>query len=74
MYKAWSAKAPEESELARAIELHLNEFAEEVISVAYAIGDQHYALVVYRPIDARELVSMQSALAEAVQIIDDAQG
>jgi hypothetical protein len=51
MYRAWTASAERPEDLSRAVEVHLNEFAGEIISVAYAVHQGHHALVVYRPIE-----------------------
>ena len=71
MYKTWTASAGKPEQLARAVELHLNEYAGEVIAVAYAVSDRHYALVVYRELDARAFQDAESAVAVAEHIIDE---
>jgi hypothetical protein len=73
MFKAWSARARDQQALERTIEAHLNEFADEVVSVAYAVADQHYALIVYRPLETEEEAA-GVAVAVAEQIIDEHQG
>ena len=68
MYRVWTASADDPEELSRAVEVHLNEFAEEIISVGYAVDAGHHALVVYRPIEvgavAAEAVATTDALLE----------
>ena len=73
MFKAWTAMAEDQQELERAIEVHLNEFADEIISVAYAVAGHHYALVVYRALEMEE-AGAEVAVAAAEQIIDEYQG
>lgn len=68
MYRTWSAQAPEAEDLARLVEQHLNEFAADVISVAYSVDRVHHVLVVYRPIDLE--LEARDAVTVAEQIID----
>jgi hypothetical protein len=70
MYKAWTGSAEDAESLARALEAHLNEFADEVYSVGYAVTDRHHALAVYRAIDS--IGSTERAVAVAESIIDEA--
>ncbi|MGH2441588.1 MAG: hypothetical protein ACRDFX_00290 [Chloroflexota bacterium] len=70
MYKVWATSAENAGELARSIERHLNEFAEEVISVCYEVDTGHHALVVYRANGTMVEVREEEAVAEAEQIID----
>ena len=72
MFKAWSGSAGNAEALARSLEAHLNEFAEQVISVGYAISGGHHALVVYRTIDISESEPTQTAVEVAESILDDA--
>jgi hypothetical protein len=69
MYKTWVSSAADAETLARDLEVHLNEFASEVISVSYAVSNVHSVLAVYRDIDH----STEAAVAVAEQIIDGAQ-
>lgn len=71
MYKALTISATLPDELARGVEAHLNEFAAEIVSVSYAIGDGHHALVVYREIDTSGEAASDQAVAVAEQIIED---
>jgi hypothetical protein len=66
MYRAWTASADSPEELSRAVEVHLNEFAEEIISVGYAVDRGHHALVVYRPIDVEASAAAAVATADAL--------
>ncbi|GAC1321154.1 MAG: hypothetical protein NVSMB22_06320 [Chloroflexota bacterium] len=72
MYKTWTAHAEDADALARSLEAHLNEFAEEVVSVSYAIGTDHCVLAVYRQIDAGTDVREEAAVTLAEKIIDEA--
>jgi hypothetical protein len=70
MFKAWATSAPDGQTLARAVEAHLNEYADEVVSVAYAVTDRHHILAVYRPLDAAPGLGEEAAVAVAEQIIE----
>lgn len=70
MYVTWSHSAEDGDALARALEAHLNEFADEVISVSYAIDRAHHVLVVYRGIES---VADAQVVAVAEQIVDSVQ-
>lgn len=69
-YQTWTACDRDAEALARALEAHLNEFAERVISVAYAVTDQHYVLAVYEPVDTVLTDEEEAAVTVAEQIID----
>jgi hypothetical protein len=73
MYKTWTAAAIDPTLLARDLEAHLNEYADEVISVAYAIGQDHRVLAVYRAIDAASGAVQENAVSVAEQILDHSQ-
>jgi hypothetical protein len=51
MYRTWTGSAEDPETVARALEVHLNEYAEEVVSVCYAVAHSHYVLAVYREVD-----------------------
>ena len=70
MYKTWTGSATEASEVARALEAHLNEFADEIVSVSYAVGEEHCVLAVYRPIDMSHEAGEETAVAVAEQLLD----
>jgi hypothetical protein len=70
MFKTWTTSAADAETAARDLEAHLNEFAEEVISVAYAVERGHHVLAVYREI---EPMADGAVVAVAEQIIDHAQ-
>lgn len=73
MFKTWTASAKELPALARAVEGHLNEFAEEVISVSYAIaGAEHHVLVVYRPVELELDATLEAAVSVAEDIVESA--
>lgn len=74
MFKTWAISGEELPALARAVEGHLNEFAEEVISVSYAIAadDQHHVLVVYRPVELEHDASLEAAVSIAEDIVESA--
>jgi hypothetical protein len=73
MYKTWVSSAANAETLARDLEVHLNEFASEVISVSYAVSNVHSVLAVYRDIDLTVAQPAEAAVAVAEQIIDGAQ-
>jgi hypothetical protein len=74
MYRAWTASADDPEELSRAVELHLNEFAAEIVSVAYAVDRSHHALVVYRPIGAEVSEDAAEAVATAGALLEERRG
>jgi hypothetical protein len=69
-FETWTSCNHDAESLARALEAHLNEFAERVISVAYAVTDLHYVLAVYEPVDAASSIAEEAAVTVAEQIID----
>ncbi|HLJ68894.1 MAG TPA: hypothetical protein VKX16_16175 [Chloroflexota bacterium] len=69
MYRTWTASAEDAESLARALEAHLNEFAEEVISVGYAVTGSHHVLAVYRELEGSLQAGAVVAVAE--QILDE---
>lgn len=69
-FETWTSCSDDAEGLARALEAHLNEFAESVISVAYAVTDIHYVLAVYEPVDATSTGAGEAAVSVAEQIID----
>jgi hypothetical protein len=73
MYKTWVASATDAETLARNLEIHLNEFASEVISVSYAVNDVHQVLAVYREIDMSVEQRAEEAVNVAEHILDGAQ-
>ncbi len=73
MFKIWTASSPEIEPLARNLEAHLNEFADEVVSVAYAVTDAHYVLAVYRQVELSIGDRQEVAVSVAEHIIEDAQ-
>lgn len=52
VYQVWTASAESAEALEHKLEVQLNEFAEEVVSVSYAVTDSggHHVLLVYRGI------------------------
>lgn len=70
MYKAWHGSGDDMSVVTRRLEAHLNEFAEEVISVSYAISTGHHILAVYRTVEVADTES--AAVVAAEEIIDGA--
>lgn len=71
MYRTWTGSADDPETVARALEAHLNEFADVVISVAYAVDAGHHVLAVYTEIDAGGDRVEEAAVAVAEQIIDN---
>ena len=72
MYKCWTCQGKDAGEAARSLEAHLNEFAAEVISVAYAVEGLHYVLAVYRAVDAAAPAAEEAAVSAAEHIIERA--
>ena len=73
MIRTWTFAAAEAEAMARALEAHLNEFAEEVISVSYAVTDKHHVLAVYRGVEMLDEDSAAVAVEIAEQLVEDAQ-
>jgi hypothetical protein len=73
MFKTWTSSSREIESLARALEAHLNEFADEVVSVAYAVTDQHYVLALYKRVELSSQDRQEVAVAEAEHIIGGVQ-
>jgi hypothetical protein len=73
MYKTWTGSAPQAESLARDLEAHLNEFAGEVVSVAYAVSDAHYVLAVYKLVETSAAEGAEVAVTTAEQIIEGLQ-
>lgn len=69
-FETWTSCSGDAESLARALEAHLNEFAERVISVAYAVTDTHFVLAVYEPVDSASTAAEEAAVTVAEQIID----
>lgn len=74
MFKTWTAAQEDLETLAKALEGHLNEFAETVVGMSYAIaGDRHHVLVVYQGLDAAQDDRMEAAVSIAEGIVEQAQ-
>ncbi len=74
MFKTWTASDEDPETLARAVEGHLNEFAEEVVSVGYAVSaNVHHVLVVYRPVEVSRDGPIEAALSIVEEIVELAQ-
>jgi len=74
MFKTWTFSDRDPEALARALEGHLNEFAERVLSVGYAIeAGQHHALAVYEVVEAAQDDRMEAAVSIAEGIVGEAQ-
>ena len=73
MFKTWTASSGDVESLSRDLEVHLNEFADEVISVAYAVRDRHYVLAVYRAVELSIEDRQEVAVSVAEHIIEGAQ-
>lgn len=73
MFKTWTASDDSPEQLARTLEAHLNEFAEDVISVGYAVHDRHFVIVVYRPVERAQSHSLEAAVSVAEEIVEQAQ-
>jgi hypothetical protein len=73
MFKTWTQSARDAETLARELEAHLNEYADEIISVCYVVNTDHHVLAVYRPVDTSLSPPVETAVAVAEHIIEDAQ-
>ena len=73
MFKTWTSSSREIESLARALEAHLNEFADEVVSVAYAVTDRHHVLALYKRVELSSADQQEVAVAEAEHIIEGVQ-
>lgn len=73
MFKTWASSSSEIESLTRDLEAHLNEFADEVISVAYAVTDRHFVLAVYRRVELSIEDRQEVAISEAEHIIEGLQ-
>jgi hypothetical protein len=74
MFKTWTGSNDDPRSLAQSLEGHLNEYAEEVISVGYAIeGGQHHVLAVYRAVEANGDRQMEAAVELVEGILEEAQ-
>jgi hypothetical protein len=73
MYRTWVFSAPDAESLARNLEIHINEFADEVVSVSYSVHTDHHVLVVYRAIETTSRERQEAAVSVAEHIIDEAQ-
>ena len=74
MFKTWTGSDEDPESLARAVEGHLNEFAQVVVSVGYAIADtRHHVLLVYEGVEAAQDDRMEAAVSIAEEIVEEAQ-
>ncbi len=74
MFKTWTASHEEAAALAEILEAYLNEFAEKVISVGYAVTDErHQVMVVYQVLEAAKDDRMEAAVTLAENIVEQAQ-
>lgn len=73
MFKTYAASSRQIDSLTRDLEAHLNEFADEVVSVAYAVNDRHHVLAVYKTLELSIEDSQEVAVSEAEHIIEGAQ-
>lgn len=69
MYRVWTASAGTPDALARSLEMHLNEFAEEIVAVSYAVTDAHHVLAVYRAVDLSGRPAVEAAVAVAEELV-----
>lgn len=69
MYRTWTASGSDAQSVARELEAHLNEYADSVVSISYAVDGEHHVLVVYTPIEMTAITE-ESAVAVAEHIID----
>ncbi|HEY8685808.1 MAG TPA: hypothetical protein VIO57_09395 [Chloroflexota bacterium] len=74
MFKTWTASSREIESLTRDMEAHLNEFADEVVSVGYAVTDRHHVLALYKSVELSSDDRQEVAVTEAEHIIEGALG
>ncbi len=74
MLKTWTASHHDAAALAEILEAYLNEFAETVLSVGYAVTDErHQVMVVYQVLEAAKDDRTEAAVTLAVDIVEQAQ-
>ena len=74
MFKTWTASDGDAEALARVVEGHLNEHADFIESVSYAVDEgRHHVLVVYRPLNATDEPQAEAAVSLAEDIVEQAQ-
>jgi hypothetical protein len=74
MFKTWTDSNDELESLAQSLEGHLNEYADEVISVGYAVSEgRHFVIAVYRAVEANGDRRMEAAVDLAEDILEEAQ-
>ena len=70
MFRVWTSDDDDIDRLARELEAHLNEFADEVLSVSYAVDGVHRVLAVYRAVELT--AESAEAVAQAEEIVEGA--
>ena len=71
MFNTWTDSDDDAESLARKLEGHLNEYAEDVISVSYSVdGGRHHVLAVYRPVELFEDGQMEAVVSIAESIVE----
>lgn len=73
MFKTWTRSSRDIESLTRDLEAHLNEFADEVVSVSYAVTDYHHVLAVYRLVELSTDSQREVAVVEAEHLIEGIQ-
>ncbi|GAC1473096.1 MAG: hypothetical protein PVSMB7_26600 [Chloroflexota bacterium] len=71
MFRTWTTSADDAETVSRALEVHLNEFADEVVSVSYSVDGAYHVLAVYRGIE--HVVENAEAVTVAERILEGAQ-
>ena len=71
MYRVWTSSNDDGAALARELEAHLNEYAEDVVSVSFAVTDLHHVLAVYRVIELTSSAQQEAAIALAEEIVGE---
>ena len=73
MFKAWAHSDVDRDSLVKELEHHLNEHAEEVISVSFAVSGGFHVLAVYREVESGLEGAAEAAVDVAEEIIEQAQ-
>lgn len=70
MFKTWTASAEDLETAARELEAHLNEYADEVVAVTYAVAGAHRVLAVYKPVEAAGLEGEAEAVVAVEEMLE----
>ena len=74
MFKTWTSSHEDAATLAEILEAYLNEYAETIVSVGYAVtAGLHHVMLVYRALEAAQDERMEAAVSMAEDIVEHAQ-